>query len=72
MLAFRPPDWSAYPKVVVVRQETDDLVTRRVGALKIEYGLNNRFRPYSAIRTEAVFSVDNDMLVCADCTYIYI
>ena len=26
-------------------------------------GLNNRFRPYSCIRTLGVFSVDNDMLI---------
>lgn len=59
----QPPDWSRYPKVCTVVQETDSLVTRSEGALPIDYGLNNRFRPYACIRTEAVFSVDNDMLI---------
>lgn len=58
-----PPDWSAFPRVVTVVQETDDLVTRTTGRLPIDFSLNNRFRPYSSIRTLAVFSVDNDMLV---------
>ena len=44
-------------------QETDSLVTRKEHPLPIEYGLNNRFRPYACIRTLGVFSVDNDMLI---------
>lgn len=58
-----PPDWSAYARVITIEQERDDLVTRSVGKLPIDFSLNNRFRPYSSIRTLAVFSVDNDMLV---------
>ena len=33
-----PPDWSMYPKVCTVVQETDNLVTRTEGKLPIEYG----------------------------------
>jgi hypothetical protein len=42
-----PPDWSSYPRVATVVQESDDLVTRQGrGRLPIDFSLNNRFRPY--------------------------
>eukprot|EP00050_Salpingoeca_kvevrii_P008465 m.303077 g.303077 ORF g.303077 m.303077 type:complete len:382 (+) comp15643_c0_seq1:80-1225(+) len=53
-----------FKKVVIIEQESDSLHTRGgPGALPIDYSLNNRFRPYESIRTEAVFSLDNDLLV---------